>query len=56
MLDKSDLEKTSDEGKEEVFEEKSDTLSINPVTERKLVAKLDKRILPIICLTYLFEC
>lgn len=29
---------------------------INPDDERRLVARLDRRILPIICLAYLFEC
>lgn len=56
MLDKSDLEKIPDEGREEVLEDKSEVSSINTVDERKLVAKLDRRILPIICFAYLFEC
>ncbi len=56
MLDKSDPEKISDEGNVEALEDKSEVLSINPDDERKLVAKLDRRILPIICLAYLFEC
>jgi len=55
MLDKSDPEKISDEGNVEALEDKSEVLSINPDDERKLVAKLDRRILPIICLAYLFE-
>jgi hypothetical protein len=37
-------------------EEKSAVVAVDAEEERRLVAKLDRRILPIVCLMYLFAC